>query len=350
MADSIREALTSAFSAAENEEEENSSTTGAEPVVETRQDTAVAEPVGGGEPVEKPVVGGPAAQARAAAEAAAAAKPAVSTAASPPVTAPVADKAPASWKAEEKAAWATVPASARAAIMRREQETQRVLSGSADARRLQAEFQQTIHPFMPLMESHGIAPIPAIKGLLEMRAALEIGTKEQKAQLVSNLVRQFGVDIEALDGFLSNSHGQPIAQPAPRVDPRSIPELAPLFSLAEQVTAAQTAKLDAQFEPIEQLPHYETVRETMADLMETAANRGKSMTLQQAYNLACGMDPALAGTPATTSTTPTTSEAAAILARSRKAASSVAGAPRTSPTAKPTDRRSQIEAAFESVG
>jgi hypothetical protein len=243
-----------------------------------------------------------------------------------------------------------VPASARAAIIRREQETQRVLSTTADARRLQSDFQQAIHPFVPLMEAHGVAPIPAITALLEMRAALEIGSKEQKAQLVSNLVRQFGVDIEALDGFLSNSHGQQPTAPAPRIDPRGIPELAPLFSLAEQVTAAQAAKLDQQFEPIEALPHYEAVRDVMADLLESAATRGKTLTLQKAYDIAVASDPALAGTPATATTTTSTSEAAAILARSRKAASTTAGAPKTSPTAKPTDRRAQIEAAWENIG
>jgi len=342
--------LTSAFSAAEKDEE-NTGTTGSEPVVEPKQDTAVAEPVGGGTlTVETP---NPADVRKV--QTVTGSKP---TAASPPSTTPAAtpaapvvgDKAPASWKAEEKAAWATVPASARAAIVRREQETQRVLSGSAQARKLEADFQKAIHPFTPLMEAHGIAPIPAIESLLQMRAALEVGTKEQKAQLVSNLVRQFGVDIETLDGLLSASHGQPVAQPQPRIDPRGIPELAPLFSLAEQVTAAQAAKLEAQFEPIESLPHYEAVREMMADLLEAAATRGKSMTLQSAYNLAVQADPALAGTQPVATTTTSTSEAAAILARSRKAASTTAGAPKTSPTAKPTDRRAQIEAAFDSVG
>lgn len=347
MADSIREALTSAFSAAERDEETNSTAAAPEPGVETKTDTATAEPVGGGQPADSPTHG------KSSLPVSTAGKPAAIAAAGPVTApasaAPVNDRAPASWKAEEKAAWATVPQQARAAIMRREQETQRVLSATADARRLQSDFQQAIHPFMPLMEAHGVAPIPAIVGLLQMRAALEVGSKEQKAQLVSNLVRQFGVDINALDGFLSSSHGQPPVAPPTRVDPRSIPELAPLFSLAEQVSAAQAAKLDTQFEPIEKLPHYETVRETMADLMEAAAMRGKTMTLQNAYNLACGLDPALAGTQPTAGNTTSTSEAAAILARSRKAASSVAGAPKTSPTAKPTDRRAQIEAAFDQV-
>jgi hypothetical protein len=342
LADSIREALTSAFSAAEQEAEDtNLSAPAPEPVSDPTPTTATAAPVGGGEPA----VQSPGGDGRRPAAAPTAAKPA---AASPPTGATPAERAPASWKAEEKAAWNTVPPAARAAIIRREQETQRVLSTTADARNLQRDFQQAIQPFMPLMEAHGVAPIPAIRALLEMRAQMEVGTKEQKAQLFSNLVRQFGVDIPALDGYLSQSHGQAPAAPPPRLDPRSIPELAPLFSLAEQVTTAQAAKLDSAFEPIESLPHYEAVRETMADLLEASAMRGKPLSLQKAYDVAVSMDSSLAGTPA--ATPPTTSEAAAILARSRKAASSVAGAPRTAPGTKPTDRRAQIEAAFDAVG
>lgn len=341
MADSIRDALTSAFAAAEEEANtEAGGTSTPEPTStpNTSQDTTV----GGGEPVNNEPAPTPASKPTAGQPAG---KPA--TSAQQPAATP-AERAPASWKAEEKAAWATVPPAARAAIMRREQETQRVLSVSADARRHQADFQAAIQPFMPLMEHHGIAPIPAITSLLQMRASLEVGTKEQKAQLVSNLVRQFGVDIEALDGFLAGSHGQRPETPAPRFDPRSVPEFAPLFQLAEQFTAAQSAKLDKQFETVESLPHYEAVRQDMADLLETYAARGKILTLEQAYNIAAQAN-GLETVPAAGKPT-STSEAAAILARSRKAASTTAGAPRQSPTAPPTDRRSQIEAAFDQAG
>lgn len=341
MADSIREALTSAFSAAEEEAgvtDTGTTPTPAEPVSHTSHDTTV----GGGTPAEGDKGTPTTVTATPAEIAAAKTKPGTAAPTGTP-----AERAPASWKAEEKAAWNTVSPIARAAIMRREAETQRVLSVSADARRHQGEFQQAIAPFMPLMEHHGIAPIPAITSLLQMRAALEVGTKEQKAQLVSNLVRQFGVDIEALDGFLAGSHGQRPEQPAPRFDPRSVPEFAPLFQLAEQFTAAQSAKLDKQFETVETLPHYEAVRQDMADLLETYAARGKILTLEQAYNIAAqasGLEAAPASKPTSTS------EAAAILARSRRAASTTAGAPRSSPGTPPTDRRSQIEAAFDQVG
>lgn len=356
MADSIREALTQAFTEAEKDagNEPTSTTSPAtEPVQEpVKADTATQPPVGDGKPA------GEVAQQSTTPAAKAPVTPATDKQATavatdktqPPAAVQPNDKAPASWKAEEKAAWATVPAPARAAIMRREQETQRVLSVSAEARKLQSDFQQIVHPFIPLMEHHGVQPLQAITTLLHIRGALEVGTPDQKAAIMANLIHQFGIDITKLDERLVS--GKPAVNmdnPQPRIDPRTIPEFAPLFGLAEQVKAAQAAKLDQQFEEIEALPHYEAVRADMADIMESFANRGKTITLKKAYELAVSADPELAPVTATPAAT-SVSDAAAILARSRGAASSVAGAPKTSPTAKPTDRRSQIEAAFAAVG
>lgn len=350
MADSIREALTQAFTAAEQDPTETVTPVATtEPVVETpKTDTATAQPVGDDQPVIAPSKDTP--KPTLAEGIKAAVEPAKQPVVTPPVVAPQPnDKAPASWKAEEKAAWATVPATARAAIMRREQETQRVLSVSAEARKLQQDFQQIVHPFIPLMEHHGVQPLQAITTLLHIRGALEVGDPDQKAAIMANLIKQFGVDIGKLDERLVSGKSVNIDQQPARIDPRTIPEFAPLFGLAEQVKAAQAAKLDSQFGEIEALPHYEAVRQDMADIMESFAHRGKTITLKKAYDLAVAADSELAPVTAAPAQT-TVSDAAAILARSRGAASSVAGAPKTSPTAKPTDRRSQIEAAFAAVG
>jgi hypothetical protein len=75
--------------------------------------------------------------------------------------------------------------------------------------------------------------------LLATRAALEVGTPTQKAQLVANLIHQFGVDIASLDNFLANGPAAqpqqaPAVQPQNYFDPTQHPALQPLFSLAEQ--------------------------------------------------------------------------------------------------------------------
>jgi hypothetical protein len=230
--------------------------------------------------------------------------------------------------------------------MRRESETQRALSTSADARKLQQSFTQALAPFEPLLQAYGVKdPITAIVPLMQTRAALEVGTPAQKAELLANLVYQFNVDIKQLDDYLVRGPRPQMPVPAtPQFDPKSVPELAPLFQIAEQFKAAQAAKVDAAVEEVAALPHFEDLREDMADILDLAAQRGRPLTVKQAYDHALS----LAGlAPAPVAASPNVSEAAAIMARSRRAASSVAGAPKGSTGAKPATLRDAITAAID---
>lgn len=336
MADSIRDALTQAFA------DDEKDTTTPEPVAaapaEVKPEVTITDPAAPviGKPgddtgKEKPVV-------------APTDKPAVSAPADKPAVAPVADAAPASWKAAEKASWATISPEGKAAILRREQETQRALSASAGARKFSDGFEKHIQPFRPLFDAYGVKePMQAIVPLLQVRAALEIGTPEQKAELISNLVYQFGVDINQLDGFLSKGPKAQTPTP-PAFDPRSMPELAPIFAIAERFKNAEEAKVDKAIAEVSSLPEFESMKEEIADVLDLAATRGRTMTIKDAYDVVARMH-GLTVTPAAAPTT--TSQAAAILARSRKAATSVAGAPKGSPGAKPTSLRDTISAAMD---
>ena len=265
-----------------------------------------------------------------------------------------APQAPASWKPAEKAEWAKVPESVRAAVMRRETETSRALSQSAEARKFTQRFEETVNPYRPLMDAYGVKdPVEAIGPLLATRAALEVGTPTQKAQLVANLIHQFGVDIASLDNFLANGPAPapqaPPVQPQNYFDPTQHPALQPLFSLAEQFKGYQQQKVEAAVAEVSSLEHFDAVREDMADVLERAHKAGRLMTMQEAYSRAVAMNPDIEPV-ARQPTAVTTSEAAAILAKSRKAASSVSGAPKVTPSAKPTSLREQIAAAMDEVG
>jgi hypothetical protein len=205
------------------------------------------------------------------------------------------------------------------------------------------------------MDAYGVKdPVDAIGPLLATRAALEVGTPTQKAQLVANLIHQFGVDIASLDNFLANGPAPqpqqaPPVQPQNYFDPTQHPALQPLFSLAEQFKGYQQQKVEAAVAEVSSLEHFDAVREDMADVLERAHKAGRLMTMQDAYNRAVAMNPDIEPV-ARPPTTVTTSEAAAILAKSRKAATSVSGAPKVTPSAKPTTLREQIAAAMDEVG
>lgn len=372
MADSIRESLTKAFAAAE----EPAKTTPPEPVSapttvaadtqttdsKTKSEADSAAPStataptspASGEPAKEPATSSPA-------KADSTSNPTTKTSTpgggapdsiQPPPS--PADQAPGSWKAAEKAEWDKIPANARAAIKRREAEASRALTQSTDARRMADEYKQVLHPFEPLIQSKGITdPLhQVIKPILQIRAALEVGSPQQKAALVANMVRDFAIDVSLLDAAIvhntNNPHAAlPPAPPAPSL--RSNPELQPLFALAEQLEQRRAAAAAEAIASVESLPHFEELREDMADIMTRAAEKNRTITVKQAYDWALAQSEYATQAPVAPQQAPTVtpSEAAAILARSRKAASSVSGAPSTTPGKKPTTLREQIASAMD---
>ncbi|MCS7084461.1 MAG: hypothetical protein NZ534_00075 [Bacteroidia bacterium] len=267
----------------------------------------------------------------------------------PPVEPP-----PASWRPEERTEWAKLPPSARAAVLRRESEIARAMQQSADARTFAKEFEKVVEPYKLLFARYGVSnPLSAIDALLQTRAALELGTPDQKAQLVANIVHNFGVDIEKLDAALVAPRPAAPPTPPPMPDYRSDPQLAPLFSLAEAIKERQRERMEKEMAEVERLPHFEELRDSMADIIEAASKNGRRIGVRQAYDAALALRPDLKpATPQPSSapaTPPSVSEAAAILARSRTAASSVAGAPKGSPRPQPQTLREELEAAYDEM-
>lgn len=326
MADSIREALTAAY-ADENKEA---------PEVEVE---ASPEPVVDATPEVTPEVAEPAKDA--APEPAATVEPPAAEKIDPP---------PGSWKPSEKSHWDKLPADVRAAVKRREAETSRAFQQTADARKAYDTLGEIFTPYVGLMQRHGIRdPLREIvQPLIQTRAALEAGTPEQKAALLVQLIDQFKVDTDVMNEIYNDPKRVPgqnrhAAPPPPQpVNFREIPELAPLFGLAEQVTARRQQQARAEIEKIASDPNFEDLREDTADILEKAARRGEELSIEEAYRRAAivsGKQP-LPAAPVSPS------EAAAILAKSRNAASSVAGAPKAVPAAKPQTLREELAAAF----
>lgn len=347
MSDAMREALTAAYDKHAAEAEE------AAPVQEQIQEAPAPEAAP--EKVESAATEAPTPPVKDGGEKsppAAAASPAVTTKPhdnTAPVTVQSNVKPPRSWSAEAKAAFATLPDPVKQDVLRREKEISQGLEHAAPARKHYEAFSEVVKPFQPLFDAYGVQdPLPAIRELLTARATLEIGSPEQKAQFIANLVHEFGVDVTALDNFLvKRGPVQPFqpARPVPRPDYRTDPALAPLYAMAEQVKQAQVAKAEAAVEAAAALPHFEEVREDMADIIEAFAAAGKTISIEAAHKRALAMNPDLEPAPAA-SPQITKSQAAAILA-SRNAASSISGTPRTGAKPTPTDRRAQLEAAWE---
>lgn len=340
MADSIRDALTAAYDEAEKTDTTVPET---DPVIETSaptEDAKVVETTDDATSTETPPEG------------ASGDKSTSDKGGSAPTGTPPAPEqhAPASWSNEERAAWATVPPKAREAIMRREQEMNRSLRVSATARQRVEAIDQSVAPYKPLLEKYGVSLEQVLPPLLATRAALEVGTPEQKATLVANLCADFGLDLELLDTALAGRYqgGQaPQRVAAPQLpDLSQNPQLAPIFALAAQFQAAQTEKAQQAIQAVSADPHYDEVRFTMADLIEIAKRNGKTMDLPTALELAKRAHGFAVAPPA-----PSVSDAARTLAAARNAAASVSGAPKPTPARKPGEGslRDELNANFAAV-
>ena len=104
-----------------------------------------------------------------------------------------------------------------------------------------------------------------------------------------------------------------------------------------------------------QYPHFEQVRDSMADIVEIMANRGQHITIEAAYNRAVAMDPVLGQELATKAAAQAQVTKAALhngkAQRALQASVSVGGAPSgtTAGALSANDRRATIEAAFDAL-
>lgn len=264
--------------------------------------------------------------------------------------------APAGWKPVAREHWTNIPRAAQEEILRREQETAKALSHSVNARRLFDEFSQTIGPFMPLIQAQNSTPMAAVKNLMTTAAGLTVGTAQQKAQIIRDIIQNYGVDIDTLDKVLA---GTPVNPQGATVNAQNTPPAwaTPLFQFVnsvqqsqkqrqtqvEQDAVAETESFAASHE------FFEDVREDMADYMEFAAKRGRTMTMQQAYDRACQENSDIKAV-LDQRTAAGRANGGGAVARAKVAASTVTGTPRGSPApTTPVDRRGDIAAAWDSL-
>jgi hypothetical protein len=266
------------------------------------------------------------------------------------------DRAPASWKKEAKGEWASVPLHIRQEVHKREMEVQRVLNETAPIRQEVQQFREVITPYMARIQSLGVTPHQAVGELLKADYSLATGSPQQKAQFIDKLLQDYNVDIAELDAAISRRlGGQPSAQVnAPQFDPNQISQLvqqqlqqalAPIYQQRQQQeeqVRQQAAMTVEQMALDPQYPHFDEVRQDMADIVQLKAQRGIAITLQQAYTMAVAQNPELSAMQQATQLNQRAQRAAA-------AAVSVSGAPVSGGTQAHVttgDLRADLEAAF----
>jgi hypothetical protein len=241
---------------------------------------------------------------------------------------------PVSWGVTNKQEWDKLPNGVREEITAREQQVNQLFQQTADDRRTATQFNQLVTAYAPVIAAEGVQnPIEAIQGLMNITATLQQGGPQQKAERVAGLIKHYGIDIGMLDNVLA---GEPVADPQQQQFSQMLDQrLAPVNQLLEQFnqtkqqqefqTQQEAGQTVEQFGADPKNEFFHDVREVMADFLDMAAQRGQNMSLEQAYDRACALNPEIANIVASKRAQELQATSQANMAGKRNAASSVAG-------------------------
>lgn len=105
---------------------------------------------------------------------------------------------PKSWKKEMAPHWNAMPAEAKAYVQEREQQMLHGIEGYKNAASAGQNFVKVVHPYMENIRAAAQGnPYLAVETLLAADHALRHGTPEQKTQLLTQMAKDYGLDLNA---------------------------------------------------------------------------------------------------------------------------------------------------------
>ena len=270
---------------------------------------------------------------------------------------------PASWKPGAREHWAKLPPDVQQEVVRRETEVARSMQESAKAREALTHVQQVLGPYAHNITATGRDALGAMNELFRADNTLRHGSIAEKAALVADIVKSYGVDIVALDSALSGAQPEstPEAMLADKLRREMQQQLQPVMQYFGQLqgrrqNAMQQINTDAASE-VETFAtdgaheFFEDVRADMADIIDLYTQRGASISLQDAYDRAIKLNPQVSEIVAKRAESERASAAAQAAQRARRAAASITSAPAPAgagPGPAGDSRRAEIEAAWDS--
>lgn len=260
---------------------------------------------------------------------------------------------PSSWSATAREHWKKIPKEAQKYIQQREAEMQNGMQKNAEMARRAEGMDSTLQPYQQYFAMNG-GTGNTLKTLLETGAGLQMGTPQQKAEIVSNIINQYGVDVAALDNVLVGNAVPPEVQQQSQIQQAVNAAVAPYQQQQQQLQQQQyqqqqraTNEVATEVDQFSRNPaneFYTDVRGDMADIMDMANNRGVDMSMQDAYNKACALNPEI-------SRITQARQQQKNLAPKRRAAASISGSMGgPGGTEAPDSMRAAIASAWDNAG
>lgn len=216
---------------------------------------------------------------------------------------------PVGWKAGVREHWKDLPKDVKEYIHQREREFHQGIQRSSEMAQYAQRLNQAIEPMRPFFRANGLDDERGLQSVMQTAGMLMGGSGPQKVQAVTNLIQQYGIDLQMLDQSLAQVYGAAPSGEQGQQDPTANPqfkqmleqELAPFRQFMGQLSQATQRRQQQdsqrylgevqQFAQSPENEFYYDVRADMADLLDLAANRGVNMTMQEAYERACYANP-----------------------------------------------------------
>lgn len=270
------------------------------------------------------------------------------------------DRPPQAWNGHAKQVWSQLPLPVRQEVMRREQHVNQVMAESANLRRTVEQFQQAASPYSAKLQSIGLNPAQALQRFLATDHDLSSAPPQRRAQAMAQMIKHYGIDLSLLDGELAGIV-TPEARQQDQIEQLLNARMAPVNQLLATIQQQQVAHAEqqaaqaqvtvAQMASHPDFPHFDAVRNTMADIIDMKDARGETISLQEAYRIAVLTNPELAQIEQVRTQSGNlraqANTAGQAVARAAHAASSVSGAPATNtPQVDVNSLTATIEAAM----
>jgi len=215
------------------------------------------------------------------------------------------EKPPVGWKPAVREHWDGLPDEVKQEVVRREREIDDRLRETKNERQFAHQVMETLQPYQAFIKADGVSPMQAIDNMMSTVAMLRTGTADQIAQVLSEVTQKYGIGrfgkefVGKLDSALSGRVPKPEDEQTNAFRQEIQKELQPIKEFQQQLTQRQQQQMQQKEQEAYQYlqnfaqehEYFQDVAEDISAILEAAQQRGKQVTLEQAYEMACNMNP-----------------------------------------------------------
>ncbi len=248
---------------------------------------------------------------------------------------------PKSWKKEFHDHWGKLDPAVQDYVAQREDEYFRGVGSYKQNAELGQQFMEAAKPYEAILRSINVTPVQAFQSLANVDYVLRTGDPATKIRMLQSVAKTYGIPLDNI-------------QETPQVDPNTAHLQGTIQQLQQKIAQLegswngyQQTSIQSEIEKFQAKPHFEELREPMAQLL----NAGMAQDLNEAYDKALRLSPDLyeqtMAQQRQEAEQKRLREAAEVAAKAKASAVQVTGSPSTALAETPKGIRGALEAALD---